>query len=172
MKLKEKILVLGEDSWYNIKKIFKVLDDDHISESSAQCAYYIMLSFVPFVILVLTLLQYTGISEAQLFNVISELVPDTMNGFILGIIKELYSKSLGTISISIVFTLYASAKGLYALIRGLHKIYNYNGERKRSFIYLRFMSLVKTLIFIVFIAVRISCNGFWKKHHRNFTRKF
>ena len=106
------------------------------------------------------------------FNVISELVPDTMNGFILGIIKELYSKSLGTISISIVFTLYASAKGLYALIRGLHKIYNYNGERKRSFIYLRFMSLVKTLIFIVFIAVRISCNGFWKKYHRNFTRKF
>lgn len=171
MNIKDKLSIFFEDFWESIKKIIKNLEDDHISESSAQCAYYIMLSFVPFVILFLTLLQYTNITADQLFNIISEMVPENMNGFVLGIVKEIYSKSIGTISISLIFTLYASAKGLYALIKGLHKIYNFSDSRKRSFIYLRFISLVKTLVFIIFIIVRISWNGFWKKYYRNFTRK-
>ena len=40
------------------KKIQTILDnigEDHISEYSAQCAYYVILSFIPFVILLLTL---------------------------------------------------------------------------------------------------------------------
>lgn len=161
MNLKSKLVIFWENILNDFKKLLKNLEEDHISESSAQCSYYIMLSFVPFVILFLTLLQYTNISEDQLFSIISELVPDTMNGFILGVIKEIYSKSLGTISISFIFTIYASAKGLYALIKGLHKVYNYTSDKKRSFIYLRFMSIVKTLIFILLIIIRFGNTSFW-----------
>ncbi len=170
MNIKDKLSIFWENLWENIKKILKNLEEDHISESSAQCAYYIMLSFVPFVILFLTLLQYTSITADQLFNIISELVPDNMNSFVLGIVKEIYSKSIGTISISLIFTLYASAKGLYALIKGLHKVYNFSDSRKRSFIYLRFISLIKTLVFIIVMIIRISWNGFWKKYYRDFAK--
>ena len=171
MNLKDKISIFMEDLWRDFKKILKNIEEDHISESSAQCAFYIMLSFVPFLILFLTLLQYTSISADDLFTIISELVPENMNSFVLGIVKEIYSKSIGTISISLVFTLYASAKGLYALIKGLHKIYNFSDSRKRSFIYLRLISLVKTLVFILLIIMRACFNGFWKKHNRYFTGK-
>lgn len=170
MKIKDKLSIFFENSFENIKKILKNMEEDHISESSAQCAYYIMLSFVPFVILFLTLLQYTSISSDQLFNVISEIVPNSMNVFVLEIVKEIYSKSIGTISISLIFTLYAAAKGLYALIKGLHKVYNYSDSRKRSIIYLRFISLVKTLFFILIIIIRFSWNGFWKKYYRNIAK--
>ena len=33
-----------------IQKILNNLKEDHISEYSAQCAYYVMLSFIPFII--------------------------------------------------------------------------------------------------------------------------
>ena len=32
------------------------MNKDHISESSAQCSYYTILSFIPFIILVITLI--------------------------------------------------------------------------------------------------------------------
>ena len=38
------------------KKIWKNIKKDRISASAAQCAYYVILSFIPFVILLLTLI--------------------------------------------------------------------------------------------------------------------
>ena len=84
--IKEKINELSE----NLKK-------DHVSESSAQCAYYTILSFIPFIMLVITLIQYTGIEPQTLFDVISRIIPSSMSEMILGIVQEVYSKSIGTI---------------------------------------------------------------------------
>lgn len=159
MKFKDRLSIFLENLLNDIKRILKNLEEDHISESSAQCSYYIMLSFVPFFILVLTLLQYTSISADQLFNVISELLPNSMNVFVLEVVKEIYSKSIGTISVSLIFTLYAAARGLYALTKGLHKIYDYTDSKTRSLLYLRFTSLIKTLLFILVIMIRISFYG-------------
>lgn len=136
-----------------IIKLFENMSKDHISEFSAQCSYYTILSFIPFVILLITLIQYTNIDQQTLFDVIARIVPSSMNGFVLGIVREVYSKSIGTISISIIFTLWSAGKGLFALIKGLHSIYNINGEKPKSMIYLRFMAIVETVVFIILIML-------------------
>ena len=99
MNLKEKFL--------SVQEILDNIRKDHINEFSAQCAYYVILSFIPFVILLLTLIQYTNIQQQQLFDIISKLIPSSMNEMVLGIVKEVYSKSVGTVSISIIFPLLA-----------------------------------------------------------------
>ena len=111
--MKEKILE-------KTKIILKNMNDDHISESAAQCAYYVILSFIPFIILLLTLIQYTSIDSEELIEILSNIIPSNMNGFIIGIVREVYSKSLGTISISLVFTLISAGRGLFALTKELH----------------------------------------------------
>lgn len=136
-----------------IQKIFTNMRNDHISEFSAQCSYYTILSFIPFVIILITLIQYTNIDQQTLFDVISKIIPSSMNEFVLGIVREVYSKSIGTISISIIFTLWSAGKGLFALIKGLHSVYNINGEKQKSIIYLRLMSIIETIIFIVLIMI-------------------
>lgn len=136
-----------------IQKIFTNMGNDHVSEFSAQCSYYTILSFIPFVILLITLIQYTNIDQQTLFDVISKIIPSSMNEFVLGIVREVYSKSIGTISISIIFTLWSAGKGLFALTKGLHSIYNINGEKEKSMIYLRLMSIIETIIFIVIIMI-------------------
>ena len=136
-----------------IQRIFTNVSNDHVGEFSAQCSYYTILSFIPFIILLITLIQYTNIDQQTLFDVISKIVPSSMNEFVLGIVREVYSKSIGTISISIIFTLWSAGKGLFALTKGLHSVYNINGNKEKSMIYLRIMSIVETIIFIVLIMI-------------------
>ena len=147
MELKSKIL--------SIKTILDNMREDHISESSAQCAYYIILSFIPFIILLLTLIQYTNIEQQQLFDIMSKLIPANMSEIVLGVIREVYSKSVGTVSISLIFTVLSADKGLFALVRGLHVVYNYSGNKRKSIVYLKLTSILKTIIFILLVAIGV-----------------
>lgn len=143
-----------------IRKIFKEvmsnIRTDHISEYSAQCSYYTILSFIPFVIVLITLIQYTNIEQQTLFDVISKIIPSSMSDFVLDIVREVYSKSIGTISISIIFVLWSAGKGLYALMKGLYEVFKIDERNKKSFIYLKLMSILQTIIFIVIIVLGLT----------------
>lgn len=136
-----------------IEKLCENIGNDNIDGYSAQCSYYTILSFIPFVILLLTLIQYTNIDQQTLFDAISKVIPSSMSEFVLGIIREVYSKSIGTISISIIFTLWSAGKGLLALIKGLHTVYDVKDKRSNSPIFLKLMSIVQTVIFIILIVI-------------------
>ena len=142
MKLKGKLS--------SMQIILDNIKEDHISEYSAQCAYYVILSFIPFIILLLTLIQYTGIEQQQLLNIMSSMIPSSMSEMVLGVVREVYSKSVGTVSISLIFTLLSADKGLFALVKGLHSVYNYSGNQEKSMIYLKLTSILKTIIFLPF----------------------
>lgn len=145
IKLKEK--------YKDINKILDNIKQDNISAYSAQCSYYTILSFIPFVILLITLIQYTNIEQQTLFDVISKIIPSNMNEFVVGIVKEVYSKSLGTISISALFTLWSAGKGLYALTKGFNSVYGITDKKSNSLIYLKITSIIETVIFIVLLVI-------------------
>ena len=136
-----------------IEKLFKNMGEDLVSEYSAQCSYYTILSFIPFIILVLTMIQYTGVGPQALFNAISKIIPSSMNEIILDIVQEVYSKSIGTISISIIFTIWSAGKGLFALNKGLQSVYNTNNKESASYIYLRVKAIIETIMFIILIVL-------------------
>lgn len=137
----------------NIKKICTNISNDNISAYSAQCSYYTILSFIPFLILLITLIQYTSIEQQTLFELITKIVPSNMNEFFLAIVREIYSKSIGTISLSIIFTLWSAGRGLYALIKGLHSVYDIDDKKSNSLIYLKIVSIIQTIIFIILIII-------------------
>ena len=116
-----------------IEKLFANMSKDHVSEYAAQCSYYTILSFIPFIILLITLIQYINVNQQTLFDAISKIIPSSMNEFVLGIVREVYSKSIGTISVSLVFTLWAAGKGLFALTKGLHSVYKIDEKKKTQF---------------------------------------
>lgn len=144
-KLKEKYVI--------ITKILNSINKSRIGEYAAQCSYYTILSFIPFVILLLTLIQYTGINQDTLFNAISRVIPSNMNEIIIKIIQEVYSKSIGTISISIIFTIWSAGKGLYALSMGFQSIYKTNEDESPNYFLLRIRAVIGTLIFIVLLII-------------------
>lgn len=135
------------------KQISNSIRNDHISESSAQCAYYTILSFIPFIILLITLIQYTGIKPQALFDAITIIVPKGMNNFVLGIVQEVYSKSIGTISISIIFTILAAGRGVFALTKSLQTIFKIDDEDSVSYVYMRTKAFLETIIFIFLVVI-------------------
>lgn len=149
----------------NIKQKYKIIEKlstnmkkDHVSECSAECSYYTILSFIPFIILLITLIQYTSIAPQTLFDAISKLIPSSMNEMVLGIVQEVYSKSIGTISISAIFLLWSAEKGFFALCKGLHNIYE--TERKYNYFYMQLKSLICTVIFIILIILVLTISVF------------
>lgn len=136
-----------------IKDLTNNIKKDNIGQVSAQCSYYTILSFIPFVILVITLIQYTGIEPNTLFEFISKIIPDSMNEIVVNIVQEVYSKSIGTISISIIFTIWSAGKGLFALTKGMQNIYKTSGEENTSYLYIRVKAILETILFIILIVI-------------------
>lgn len=146
---------MKEEILKNVRKLIKNISNDRISESAAECSYYVILSFIPFIILLLSLIQYTKINSEEIFEILNHFLPSNISEIIIQIIKEAYSKSIGTISVSIIFTIVSAGKGLLALTKELNKIYNCS-QYKKNWIRLKFFSIIETIFFlflIIFILI-------------------
>lgn len=138
-----------------IKILLGKLQKNHIDEYTAQCAYFTLLAFIPLIMLILTLTKYIGIDQSTLFFIIESIAPssNTLNSSVLDIIKEVYSKSVGTITISAIFVLWSAGKGFLALCKGLNAAYEVRPKKK--FMYFRIKATICTIIFIVLIVLTL-----------------
>lgn len=133
-----------------INNFLNILNEKHIGELTANCAYYTLLSFIPLLMLILTLTKYFGIEQATLSEIIYKLFQSNkISGSAIGIVQEVYSKSLGTITISAIFVLWSAGKGFFALCKGLHVAYD---AQDKKFVYYRIRATICTIIFIALIV--------------------
>ena len=127
---------------------------DNVSAYAAQSAYFILLSVIPFLLLLMTLIKYTPITKEEVSVVVLRIIPAEFQG----IINEVYTRSLAVLPISAVTALWSAGKGLQALNRGLNIIYgihetrNYVLTRLRSIFYtlLVLLSIILTMVLLVF----------------------
>ena len=64
-----------------------------MSAYAAQAAYFIILSFIPFMLLLMTSIKYTPLTREEVINVVMQVCPESFEGFIRGIVWEVYAKS-------------------------------------------------------------------------------
>lgn len=149
---------MNEDFKGNLKKNIAVITGfvdrmgkDHVGAFAAQASYFILLSFVPFLMLLLTLVRYTALTKELVTDVFLNIVPanSDLQDFVLSIINEVYSKSTAFVPISAVFTLWSAGKGIQALTNGVNAIYHV--EETRNYFLMRMRSAAYTLLFIVAI---------------------
>ena len=133
----------------NVSKFFKKLEKHHVSEYSVQCAYYTILSFIPFIILLFSIIQFTTIGKDVIFFLAQETIPGNIYGFVENIIKEASFKSIGTLSFSIVLLLWSAGKGFFALCKGFH--YIYETPREYNYWFIKLKSIFSIIVFIVII---------------------
>ena len=141
--MKKWLIVLG--NWID------EMNSKHIDQYTSQCAYFTILSFIPLVMLILTLTKYLGIGQDNFFDILNRMLPgdNLLNEAVLGIVKEVYSKSLGTVTISAIFILWSSGKGFLALCKGLDIIYEV--PENKQFMYFQIKAIVCTILFIALI---------------------
>ena len=72
----------GDDGVEKIKKAVKFiqgfavnLSEKHMSAYAAQAAYFIILSFIPFMLLLMTSIKYTPLTREEVINVVMQVFP-------------------------------------------------------------------------------------------------
>lgn len=139
-----------------MKKFIKIMtgfmnrmNQDHVSAFAAQAAFFILMSFVPFLMLLLPLVTYVSITKDMVVEMILQVMPDAgdFRSFFLSIIQEVYDKSTAVVPISAIFTLWSAGKGLQGLTNGVNAIYHV--KETRNYVVTRIRSALYTLVFIL-----------------------
>lgn len=140
--------------YFIIKGFTNRLKDDHISAFSAQAAFFLIMSIVPFLSLLLTLIKYLPISQAMLLDTVINVTPVPFEPLVTTILEELFAKSNGAIlSVSVLVAIWSAAKGVLAIVRGLQAVYHVN--ESRNYFVLRFISAIYTIIFVTAIILTL-----------------
>ena len=102
---------------------------DHVSAYAAQAAYFLIMSFIPFILFLTTLIRYTPLSYNVVRDAIVGFVPGNLQTFVLSIVVEVYKRSTAIVPLSALMALWASGKGMQAIINGLNTIYHVKETR-------------------------------------------
>lgn len=126
---------------------------DKINAYSAQSAFFIILSILPFLMVFSSLLQYTSVTEGMIMNIIRQLMPEYIAPFLISLIDEVYNRSMGIISVTAFAAVWSAAKGMQSLADGLNSVNNL--KETRNWFVLRFWAVVYTVVFLVAIVATL-----------------
>lgn len=134
-------------------KFGTMIFDNYTAACAAQAAFFILLSVVPMVSLILAVTTYLPFSQSDVYDLLMGFIPDDLSQYVEWIITDLYGRASSTvISLSAVATLWSASKGIAALMDGFNSMYQI--RRENPFMKFRPISIIYTIIFIIlFVAI-------------------
>ena len=141
-------------SFFNIVvRFFAMLNDDQVTVYSAQAAFFIVVSAVPFTILLIGLARYI-INIDWLLGLIDKYISGQVGAFLTSVVTEVVDKTgASLVSITLIAVLWSASRGVFSVTRGIAGAYkvrlreNFLLDILRSFIY--------TLAFIFMIIISL-----------------
>lgn len=143
-----------------IKDLVKLINEDNIFVYSAQASFYIIISSIPFAILLLSLSQYILTLDEQGFSeLIITFIPDVIKPPIKSILSELFHKhSSSVISITAISSLWSASRGVAAIERGIQNVYH--TPARSNFLLNIISSIFYTITFITAVIFFIGISIF------------
>lgn len=127
-----------------VRKLYIRFVNDDIPALGAQVAYYLILSFFPFLIFLMTLISYTNIVSMEFLSLLSNFLPDSVYQLIVDIANNvLNTRSRAFISLGMIATVWSASAGVLAFMYGMNKAYK--RKETRPFWKVRALSVVFTL---------------------------
>ena len=142
----------------NIMKYTGNIAADHVGAYAAQTSYFFMLCMIPIILLLLTLVQYTPVTKADVMTAVIQVFPTSVDSLITSIVNQVYNQSTGVIPITIIVALWSAGKGVLAITTGLNCVYKC--RETRNYIFLRIRATIYTLMFLVVILLLLILSVF------------
>lgn len=134
-----------------ISNLYRRFIDDDVLALGAQMAYYLVLSFFPFLVFLIALISYSPVSSRQVLEGLLGILPEEAYVLVRDTLEEIGGrKNGGLASISGVLSLWFASNGIGAIITGLNKAYD--ERERRSFIRVKLISLFFTLLLSIAIV--------------------
>lgn len=133
-----------------IKLLWGFLDrisGDHVGAYATQAAYFLMLSFIPFILFLTTLVRYTPLTYNVMRDAIMGFVPQNLQSFVLGIVVDVYKRSSAIVPLTALVALWSAGKGIQSIINGLNTIYHV--KETRNWLVTRIYAVIYTMLFVI-----------------------
>ncbi len=149
-----------------VRQIWRLLQDflarnqaNAVEAYAAQATLFLVISFFPGAVLLLSLLPRLPFTETQITNLFVRIIPEAIADFVRRVLAELYEGAPITVTvITAALALWSSSKGSISLMRGLDRIYGIH--RTRGYVFLRLLASVYVLIFFVVLTIVLAFLGF------------
>ena len=150
-----------------IKRVYDLLygfsvemQEDHVRAFASSAAFFVFLSLIPYVILILAIIPYTPLTKADVLAAVVEILPNALDGYAIMIIDQLYANTFAALSISIIVVVWSSAQGFLSITTGLNAIYGIH--EKHNYFFMRARAGVYTVILAVIMVASLILSGFGK----------
>ena len=143
------------------KNALKFIDkflSDRCDAMAAQVAFYIVISFVPFIMLLLSTLSIIKLDGYSILESLISRLPDTASSFLHSLFSKDSISTFGMVSVTAVTTLWSSSTAMFSIVKGLNDIFMI--REKTNYWKARGISLIYTLAFDVAIVIPIAINVF------------
>jgi membrane protein len=142
-----------------IKNIYNRFSYHMVSSRGAEISFYLLLSFFPFLIFLITLISYIPVIHLNIY-VFSKFMPSSAYNIVLYIVNKAVSeRSINFLILSFFMMIWSSTNGVRALIRGINKAYDL--RESRSYFKVSTISLVFTaeIIFLIVFSLGLIIYG-------------
>lgn len=146
------------DIYQKVMNITAEIASAHVGAYAAQSAYFFMLCMIPIILLLLTLVQYTPVTKADVMTAVIQVFPSSVDSLITSIVNQVYNQSTGVIPITIIVALWSAGKGVLAVTSGLNCVYKC--IETRNYIFLRIRATLYTVMFILVIILLLVLSVF------------
>lgn len=139
-------------------RVMDVVSSHHTGAYAAQAAYFFVLSMIPIILLLLTMVQFTSLTKDYIMNAVLQAFPTTVEGLIESIVDQVYSQSGTIIPITVIVALWSAGRGVLSITNGLNCVYE--SRETRNYVYLRIRASLYTVIFLVAIILSLVLSVF------------
>lgn len=126
---------------------------------AANAGFFMILSLFPALVLVLSLLRFTGLQVSSLVEVLSSILPEALMPTVENLVLSTYENASGAlVGISALTAIWSASKGIYGLLTGLNRVYGVSEDR--GWLYTRLISVVYTFLFFGLVILTLTLHVF------------
>lgn len=125
----------------------------NISSYAASTAFFIFISMVPMLGLLFAIIPYLNLTEQVIIDFLSDWMPEQTMPFVIEIIQQVYTSSVGILSFAAVALVWTAAKGILALMRGLNAVNEVVEER--NYVIIRLIAAFYMLIVLGIVLLSL-----------------
>ena len=151
------------------RRISDIFQKAALSAYAGQSAFFMMLSFFPFLLFFFSVLNLTPLSQEDFTIWLLTVVPEAFEDFVKGFTQEIYKGSTGRISITMLFAIFLSSKAFLSLQQGMNAVYEV--KEQRNYILLRIYGMIYSLILALILVFMLALMVFGNWIHMHFLAK-
>ena len=142
-----------------IKKLATYISKQNVPLYAANASFFLILSVFPVLVILLTLMRYTGMQVEIFTDLVAELVPGALMPMVSRLVLSAYVNASGTVlSVSAVAALWSASRGMYSFVTGLNAIYDV--KENRGYFRTRLISMGYTFAFLIVLLLTLVLHVF------------